>query len=182
MHDKSHRLDTVDDELEIGFDQRFEKRWRRLEVASHGIMLLFALAALVGLFGKGPLSHRTHQTADGRLAVDFEPLARWGTSTQVTVHLSGPPSDSNSGAATPARLFVDNALVEPLGLQQVIPQPMSTKALRGGAVYEFDIPPGQGSAAVRFILKPATVGLVTGEVRQGGPDGEALSWRELVLP
>jgi hypothetical protein len=74
----------------IGFDQKFEKEWRKLEIGSHWVMVLFVLAALAGVFGRGPFSHRTHKTSDGRLAIDFEPLARWGTTTQLTVHLSSP--------------------------------------------------------------------------------------------
>jgi hypothetical protein len=184
MDEKTHRLSAVDDELEIGFDQTFERKWRRLELASQVVMGLFVLAALVGLFGRGPLSHRTHATADGRLALDFEPLARWGTATQITVHLSGQGQTTSpaEGAVEPARLFVNNAIIEPLGLQQVIPQPDATKAAGGGAVYEFAIPPNRDSALVRFILKPSQIGLVNAEVREGGPDGVALSLTQLVLP
>jgi hypothetical protein len=181
MDDTTRRLDAVDDELEIGFDQKFETKWRRLEIASQGVMALFVLAALVGLFGRGPFSHRTHKTADGRLAVDFEPLARWGTTTQVTVHLSAPldGTQKGEGVALLARVFLSNEIVEPLGLQQVIPQPNATEAIGGGAVYDFS---GQDSAMVRFVLKPSAVGLVSAEVRQGAPGRESLTWSQLVLP
>jgi len=186
MDDATRRLDTIDEELEVGFDQKFEKKWRRLEIGSQGVMVLIVLAALAGLFGRGPFSHRTHRTSDGRLAVDFEPLARWGTTTQVTVHLSSPITSSaaprGEGATVQARVFVSNEIVEPLGLQQVIPQPNATEAIGGGAVYDFAIPPGQDSALVRFVLKPSTVGLVTAEVREGDAGSESLSWTQMVLP
>lgn len=183
MDDITHRLDAIDDELEIGFDQEFEKKWRGLEIASQGLMVLFVLAALVGLFGRGPFSHRTHKSADGRLAVDFEPLTRWGTTTQVTVHLSAPADGTQSGEdGVQARLLVSNEFVEPLGLQQVIPQPNATEAIGGGAIYNFAIPPGQDSGMVRFVLKPSTIGLVNAEVREVGPGGASLSWTQWVLP
>ena len=183
MDDTTRRLDAIDNELEIGFDQKFERKWRTLEIASQGVMLLIVLAALVGLFGRGPLSHRTHMTSDGRLAVDFEPLARWGTTTQVTVHLSSPKDGTaGEGGAVQARVFVSNEIVEPLGLQQVIPQPNATEANGGGVVYDFAIPPGRDGGLVRFVLKPSTVGLVTAEVREGTASGESLSWTQLVLP
>jgi hypothetical protein len=181
MDNATHRLDAIDDELEIGFDQKFEKKWRKLEIGSHAVMVLFVLAALVGVFGRGPFSHRTHKTSDGRLAIDFEPLARWGTTTQLTVHLSSPKGGTaDQPSAVQARVFVSNEIVEPLGLQQVVPQPNATEAIGGGAVYNFAIPPGRNSAMVRFVLKPSTVGLVTAEVRE--VDGESLFWTQMVLP
>jgi hypothetical protein len=33
----THRLDAIDDELEIGFDQKFEKKWRKLEIGAIGL-------------------------------------------------------------------------------------------------------------------------------------------------
>jgi hypothetical protein len=65
MDNATHRLDAIDDELEIGFDQKFEKKWRKLEIGSHWVMVLFVLAAPAGVFGRGPFSHRTHKTSDG---------------------------------------------------------------------------------------------------------------------
>jgi hypothetical protein len=183
MDKDSQRLDAIDDELEVGFDQTFERKWRRLELASHAIMALFVLAALLGLFGRGPLSHRTHMSANGRLSLDYEPLVRWGTSTQVTVHLSTPDvrPAADEGAFQKIWVSVNNAVVEPLGLQQVIPQPDATKAIDGGTMYEFAVPPGQDDALVRFVLKPSAVGLVHADV---GDDSGAnsLSWSQLVLP
>ena len=115
------------------------------------------------------------------LAIDFEPLARWGTTTQLTVHLSSPKGGTaDQFSAVQARVFVSNEIVEPLGLQQVVPQPNATEAIGGGAVYNFAIPPGRNSAMVRFLLKPSTVGLVTAEVRE--VDGESLFWTQMVLP
>lgn len=172
----------VNDEFEVDYDAGFETKWRRIELFSHAFMLLFVLAALGGLFGRGPLSHRTQSTPDGRLAVDFEPLTRWGTTNQVTLHLSAPMGDSDTSragaAADRVSVFVSSAL-EPLGLQQVLPQPNSTEAIRGGVAYAFDIAPGKETALVRFVLKPSVVGPVRVEARQGG---ETLSWMQVVLP
>lgn len=34
MDDTTRRLDAIDNELEIGFDQKFETKWRKLKIAS----------------------------------------------------------------------------------------------------------------------------------------------------
>jgi hypothetical protein len=173
----------VNNELEVGYDAPFEGRWRYIEKASHIFMALFVLCSLSGLLGRGPLSHRTLETEDGRLAADFEPISRYGTTTQLTLHLStsGSINASSPGdaSAMPVRVFLGSALVEPLGLQQVIPRPASSEAVDGGLVYTFNIPPGKDSALVRFVLKPAVVGPVHLESRQGS---ETLSWIQWVLP
>src|SRR3569833_3388571 len=154
MDNDSQRLDAIDDELEVGFDQTFERKWRRLELASHAIMALFVLAALLGLFGRGPLSHRTQMSANGRLSLDYEPLVRWGTSTQVTVHLSTPDVRPATGEGAFQKIWVsvNNAVVEPLGLQLLIPQLYATNAIVGCTMYEFSVPPGQDDALVRCVL------------------------------
>jgi hypothetical protein len=165
---------AINDELEVGYNPSFERKWRLVEVISHIFMAVIALAALAGLLGRGPLSHRTYSTKDGRLAIDFEPVARYGTSTQVTLHLSASDQEDR-----PVRVFVSSALVEPLGLQGILPEPVSSEAVGGGIVYDFRIPPGQKEALARFVLKPSVVGPVEVDVRQ---NLEALSFTQWVLP
>ena len=45
--------DAVNDELEVGFDERFEHRWVWAERAGRVVMVLFVGAALFGLLGHG---------------------------------------------------------------------------------------------------------------------------------
>jgi hypothetical protein len=172
----------VNNELEVGYDPAFETRWRHLELVSHAGMAVVVAAALAGLFGQGPLSHRTHQTEDGRLAVDFEPIARYGTSTQITLHLSSDtPGIGVQGAGAPstAHVVLDSALIEPMGLQQVIPLPARSGAVAGGIEFVFNVPEGKARAEVRFVTKPNTVGPVRLDVSQGNAH---LSWTQFVLP
>jgi hypothetical protein len=172
----------VDNELEVGYDEAFEARWRHLELASHAGMAVIVAAALAGLFGQGPLSHRTHQTGDGRLAVDIEPITRYGTSTQITLHLSSDRPSVRGQSSTfsgTAHVILNSALIEPMGLQQVIPAPVSSKAVAGGIELVFNVPSDATRAAVRFVVKPNHVGPVRLEVRQADED---LAWTQVVLP
>jgi hypothetical protein len=146
-----------------------------------GVMALFVLAALVGLFGG----------VRSATALTKRPTAAWRWTLSLGALGHHHPGDGSPkrrmmepkrAKAVLARVFVSNEIVEPLGLQQVIPQPNATEAIGGGAVYYFAIPPGQDSAMVRFVLKPSAVGLVSAEVRQGAPGGESLTWIQLVLP
>jgi hypothetical protein len=167
----------VNDELEVGYDADFEARWRHIELVSHGCMLIVVAAALLGLFGRGPLSHRTQLSADARLMVDFEPLARYGTSTQITLHLS--PDAQGAGKSGTARVLLNSALIEPMGLQQVFPEPASSAAVAGGTAFVFNVPEEKSPVAVRFVVKPNNIGPIRLEARQGGT---RLGWTQFVLP
>jgi hypothetical protein len=165
---------AVDDELEVGFDRDFEARWARAQIISHVVMIVIVIAALIGLLGRGPLSHRTLWTPDGRLGVNFEPLARFGTSTRVTLHLSAP-----GGNPAQARVILSSSIVEPMGLQQIIPAPVGAEAAGRELAYTFDIAPGKDSGLVRFVFKPATVGPVQLYVKAGV---DSISFTQWVLP
>ena len=166
--------DLVNDELEVGFDQTFERRWHRAEQAGRVVMVVFVAAGLVGLFGRGPYSHRTDRTSDAGLAVDFEPVARSQTSTQVTFHFDNP-------AGSPVRrLFIGAHVIEPMGLQQILPQPVSTQALDGGMMLSFGVPAGMRDATVRLILQPAGIGVEHLQARLEGRS--VLHWTQFVVP
>jgi hypothetical protein len=167
----------VNDDLEVGYDEAFETRWRHTQFVSHGCMVILVVAAAAGVFGRGPLSHRTLLSTDARLMVDFEPLARYGTSTQITLYLS---SDVwGEGQSGTAHVVLNSALIEPMGLQQVIPEPASSAAVAGGTALVFNVPEEKSPVAVRFVVKPNNVGPIRLEARQGGT---RLGWTQFVLP
>jgi hypothetical protein len=174
--------ERINDEFEVGYSEPFERRWRRAELIGHAVMALFVLAGIAGLLGQGPLSHHSKVTPNGMLRVDFEPVARYDTGTQVTFHLSGsntPQAQGSAGDTRTVRLFVSSSAVEPLGLQRVVPQPLATEAVDGGIVFSFAVPPGRNSGLVRLMLKPAAVGPVRVDAYAGN---DAISWTQVVLP
>lgn len=118
-----------DGELEVGFNEPFERSWRRAEQVGRVAMLLVVVAGVAGLMGKGPFSHRTSATADKALAVDREPVARYGTATMVTLHLDmaklAPGHDWT--------VHLNGAFVEPMGLHEVAPVPLCARRRRAGA-------------------------------------------------
>ena len=66
--------DPVNDEFEVGFDASFEAGWHRVSVASQCVMAAFVIAAALGIFGRGPFSHRSVASAavaerDGKVSI-----------------------------------------------------------------------------------------------------------------
>jgi hypothetical protein len=166
---------VFEDELEVGFDERFETRWRRTELLSHLVMLAVVLVALAGLFGRGPASHRTVISPDGSLTVDYEPICRYGTTTQVTIHL-----DTRMLAGRPvAALTVSPPFAEPMGLQQILPEPLDGASGITGTTYRFAAKLSDPQVMLRFVLKPNTAGPVTLRARYAHAD---VAWTQWVMP
>lgn len=165
-----------DGELEVGFDEEFERSWRRVARVGRVAMLLVVVAGVTGLMGKGPFSHRTSATADKALAADREPVARYGTGTTVTLHLDMTKFAPGHDWA----VHLNRAFVEPMGLQQITPTPLRQAAEGGGGLaLLFAFAPDEPDAMIRLTLKPSGVGLQHLAARVGP---EVAEWDQVVLP
>ena len=166
--------DPVNNELEVGFDERFETRWWRVETVGRAAMVLFIVAGLAGFLGRGPFSHRTVRSEDAGLSVDFEPLARSQTPTQVTLHIANPAGD------TTLDVTVSGNIVEPFGLMRVEPQPIRQAGGDNSIVFTIAVPPGASDAMVRLALQPSGIGPVrlTAQVA----NRPAVAWTQWMLP
>ncbi len=174
MRDSSQGADRVNEELEVGFDQKFEVQWHHAEQWGHVAMLVFVLAGLAGVLGRGPYSHRTEATAASGLSIDFEPIARAQAGTQVTFHFH------NETAAPSMSLFVSGNIVEPMGLQRSVPQPLVTQVVDGGLLMTIAVPPGTKDAELRMLLSP--VGMGMNHLTARLEERPSLAWSQFVVP
>ncbi len=169
--------EPVNDELEVGFDSRFERRWHRYEIGGRILMTLVVVAGLAGLLGSGPFSHRTLHFASGRLAaIDFEPITRFDTPTQVTFHLR---TAANPALATPVDLRLSSNIVEPFGLQHALPAASFQRASHGDIVLKLPVADSDDDL-IRIIGKPTQFGLI--RMFAQVDDGPRLTWIQFVLP
>ena len=166
--------DPINDELEVGFNQPFEEGWLRAEFVGRIIMVLFTAAGLAGLLGHGPYSHHTAKSAESGLAIDFEPIARANASTQVTFHIDNPTEQKTMD------LFISTNVVEPMGLQHILPDPVSSKVVQNGVVFTMGVPSGTIDAEVRIVLMPDTFGPHQLEARLD--DHAPLKWTQFIVP
>ena len=137
-------------------------------------MLLFVAAGLAGVLGRGLFSHRTSTIAGASLSVDCEPVTRVQTDTQITLHIG------NETASPTVRVFVSTQLVEPMGLQRILPQPVAEQAAGGSMNLTFAVPPGTQDGHVRLIVQPAGIGPVPETAQLAGHP--AVHWTQLALP
>jgi hypothetical protein len=150
---------TINDEFEVGFKV---------------VMALFTAAAALGFLGRGPFSHATVRSADGNLMVDYEPIARHGTSTTTTVRIKEPQS-----VEAPIRLSVDQKIIEPMGYQYSIPLANSSTISDRGMRLEFNKAANQSDVLVRFQVMPNAVGSIPPRVSDVT---DAIGWTVLVVP
>jgi hypothetical protein len=164
-----------------GFNDAFEARFRTAIVAGRWVLVAVVAMALSGLFGHGPFSHSTKQSKSGLFSVNFEPVARSGADTSVTVHLH--PAAQQAAVA----LSVNSAFLEPMGLSGIEPKPVAEAAAPGGGmVLHFGVSPADRDALIRFDLQPGAIGPVTLKIQlldeAATRAGDAVQWTEFVLP
>ncbi len=163
----------INDEVAVGEDLRFQRRWWRFEHIVWKFFVLVIALDMAGLFGRGPLAEADMRSADGSFNVHYERIERTGTPSMLIVTLQR--AAFVNGVAT---LYVNDSVVGDLGAQRVIPQPATTLIGDGGLTYTF---PGRAPPAdVRIELQPAGPGRFP--IAIGVPGHAALSANVWVMP
>ena len=163
----------IDNELAVGEDLDFQRRWWRFEKIIWGLFLLVIACDLAGLFGRGWLAKAEASTPDKTLRMEYERVQRANTPSTMTLHFG--PAALRDGQV---HVFISDTVVHDLGAQRVAPQPAVSSVGHGGIDYSF--PATGGSAAVQIQLQPSTPGVYAFSVQ---PSGHApITARTLVLP
>ena len=163
---------VVNGELEVGFDETFEIAWSRLERAGRIGMSVLVLAGLSGLLGGGPLDH-AKAGRSGNGTVDYQPIARWSTATQVTLHLPASVKDSTMVVT------LSSDFVEPFGLRGIFPRPVAQRSEQGNLQLTLAVRGGGVDNLVRLQGMPAQIGPVPLWVQMSST---RLRFAMLVLP
>lgn len=163
----------VDNELAVGDDIEFQRKWWRFENFIWIVFGLIVIADLLGCFGRGPLAKAQARSTDGTMDVRYERIARYGTASVIAIQF-GP------GAIQDGKLkfWVSDSLVKPLGNQRVVPQPETSTVGDNGIYYTFlatALP-----ASVQFSLEPSSAGLDHLTFRS--PNGQSLTLPIFVMP
>jgi hypothetical protein len=142
----------VNDEVAVGEDLEFQRKWWRFENAAWVVFTLIIVLDLSGLFGRGPLAKAQRRTADGTIDVKYERIERTDSPSIMTIQFG--PSAIQDGKI---HLYISNSLVKALGTQRVIPAPQDSLIGEGGLTYTFSA--SKPPASVDLALQPAGPGL-----------------------
>jgi hypothetical protein len=161
--------------LEVAQDLEFQRRSWTVQRIGWVVMALVIVAALLGLFGPGPLSSATAGEQGGALWAEYRRFGRYASPSTLRIHLG-------TGAARDgeARVWLSREYLEGVRIQHITPEPDSVEAGLDRITYAFRVAePGQ-PVAVTFHLELQQIGPTTGRV--GLPDGPSLTFSQFVYP
>jgi hypothetical protein len=145
-------LDRVGD-IEVGFDERFEYFWFRLQRVGWAVMATLVLLGLTGLFGRGPLAKTSAGAEGALLRVDYERFARFRTPTMFVAHVGRAAMESGQ-----VSIWLSSDLLDGMPVERTVPTAVTTAPVSDGVVYTFQVPPEADSATVMFAVQPGKAG------------------------
>ena len=156
--------------LEIDEDVAFQqKEWifQRIGLAA---LVLFVLAALLGLTGMGgPLSRGEAGDSNGPLHVEYERFVRRGSSSKMTLHVRG--------ATRAIRFWVSAPYFEHVQINSVVPAPDLESVETDRHIYE--IRAGSPDVTVTVNVKHEGMGSLDAEV--GLVDGPSVRFTQFSI-
>jgi hypothetical protein len=159
---------SIEERQLIGFDERFEALWWRVETRMWWLGILVLVIGALGVLGRGPLAHRKVRAADVEIA--FDRIVRYETATNIDITLPG--------AAGARRVFVSRSLLDGLQLQSIVPRPVGAQPREDGIVLFFPADSQRGH--VTLVAEPSRVGLSHASV--GLADGPRVSFTQFIMP
>jgi hypothetical protein len=156
----------IANELAVGEDLEFQRRWWRFEKVVWVMFLIIVLLDLAGAFGRGPLANHEMSTADGAMHLRYERIERFSTPSIMTIHFGKAAVRDGK-----IQLWVSDSVVKELGNQRIVPQPLSSITGDNGILYTF--PTTDHPDSVEFALQPAHPGLWHLELRIPGASPDA---------
>ena len=167
-------------DLEVAEDLKAQRRNWAFAVVGSAVMIMVALAGLLGLFGgAGPLSRATGGDQNDTLYIqEYERFLRFGKPT--TLHLSLDTAAAVEGGEI--RLWINREYLKSLQLQEVDPQPDTVEVTPERLVYIFNAKEGSEDrpTEVTFELEPDEMGTLAGRVGLDG--GESQTFEQFVYP
>lgn len=154
---------TTQSRFQIDEDRRHQRHEWRVERIGWVLMAALLVAGLLGLLGYGPLS-RAHAGEPGTLTLEYDRLQRSSAPTEYRFEAA--PSLVRAGRL---RLRFDDALLDEVEMQSIIPEPTEMRSGPGYTEFVFAMDAGKGSPArIQFQFQPATFGHVRGRITADG--------------
>ena len=151
---KSADSATRTSQFQIDEDLKFQRREWKIQRVGWAAMALVIIAALIGVFGTGPLSSATIQGEGLRL--EHERFCRFQRSTQLRFTIDG--------TGDPVRVLIGSEYLDSAMIERITPEPAKAESVSDGVVFQFAV---HGPATVTFHLMPKKFGLVSGKARLG---------------
>ena len=158
--------------LQIDEDLAFQRREWQVQRIAWWVLTAFVVAALLGLFGGGPLSRTAAVDATGALRVEYERFLRVGTHQRLVIRARvAKPGDQ------PLRLQIDRGYFDAMKVERVQPEPDSMDIGPGEVTFQFG-PAAPGEIAILIDAEPRHAGRQQTLIRAG--TGSAVAIRQFI--
>lgn len=162
-------------DLEMPQDMNFQKREWVVQRIAWGVMALTVIAALIGVFGYGPVSHATATDPTGKLRVEYQRFGRLDAAAELTVRLDPALIEGDR-----VEVWIDRGFIDEQQIDGITPEPSEVEPGEERCTFIFPAPRGGDGAQIVFHFAPQKAGRYTGRV--GTPSGPALSLGQFVYP
>jgi hypothetical protein len=160
-------------DLELDFDDAFQRREHRVQRAGWAVIALVLVAALAGATGDGPLANARLER--GGVEVVWARIVRAKARTEVRV-------EAQAALARDGYLTVrlGKSWIEAVEIEEVRPEPARVSAVDDFVEYRFAVAPAATTTTATFIVRPETIG--RSELVIAAADAPTFSVRQFVLP
>ncbi|MBW3650671.1 MAG: hypothetical protein KY458_08910 [Actinobacteria bacterium] len=160
-------------ELELEESPRFAQREALAERLGWLVMAAVVVAAALGLFANGPLSHRT--VASDEVSLRYQRFGR--SQGRTTLEVEAP-----AGAAIDGKIevWVAQQFLESYEVEEVRPEPEATSTSNGGVVFSFALDGDDTALKATLTLRPEQTGRHRGAVAVAS--GRPATFTQFVYP
>ena len=160
--------------IEVEEDLQFLKREWRFQRIGWFVMLLLLLAALIGAFGRGPLSET--RIGDPRVfSAEFSRMVRHGAIDELKIFV-GPGLQSDSTV----RIGISRTYLAEFKIEDVQPEPSQQEAAGDFITYQFIRTDPRSPLEISLKLRPEGYASVRGRLQLN--HGGALELRQFIMP
>lgn len=160
-------------DLEIAQDLDFQRREWIAQRTGWVTLALVAVAALLGLFGTGPLSDAAAE--QGPLRLGYGRFERQEAATELRVEVA-----AGNAQQAELRLWLSEAYLDDVRIQRISPEPDHAEAGFKRTVYVFRVGDPNQPAGIRVEFEPTEIGRLSG--RLGIVDGQEVEFTQFVYP
>ncbi len=164
-----------DNELQLGTDDRFQRREWLAQRVGWGLWVAVLLAGCLGMLGPGWLSERRVTSADGSLTLEYERFLHHHNPTQLEVFFAGSPN-----AAGQWTVHVGQALLDGLQILRIEPEPVRQNVEADGASYTFAGALNGATGRAVFHVEYEHYGPLAGSIALDG--GSPIHFSQFVYP
>lgn len=173
MDSKEFLPRTID--LQLKDDMQYHRRAWLIQSIARAAAAVLLLAALIGLWGQGPLSRSSKGEPTDLLRLEYERFGQFRNDTTLKLKV-----DDSVRADNKIQFWLSRDYLERYQVQEISPQPEQVALDNGHLVYTLSVAQPSDSYDIVFRLVPTRFGVSRGDA--GTEGGKVLSFTQLIYP